>query len=338
MLRLPQALLLTTLLSSSPLLAVADELPKLLADPAKTSVSGLSSGAFMAVQYAVAFSGSTYGIGVVAGGPYNCALVNVGGIVTCMQGDPLGSNSYDAAKGFAVLGQIDPVENIAKEKVYLFSGTADNVVLQTVMDSVRDFFTDANVPAANLVYVNNFPAGHSFVSPDFGNLCQTNAAPYINECQAANGLYDQPEAILTQIYGPLKPKAASLSSKPAAFDQTQFASAEAKMADTGYIYVPASCQQTGGQSCAVHVVFHGCEQGATVKGIGDDVYSKVGYNQWADTNSIIVLYPQISPTSAVGGNPEGCWDWFGYTGLNFQVQSGQQLTAIRKMVQHLTAQ
>jgi predicted esterase len=85
----------------------------------------------------------------VAGGPYNCAFVNVGGIATCLQGIPLGSASYQAARGFAAIGQIDPVENLAKSKVYLFSGTNDPVVKQSVMDSVRDFYTLANVPAAN---------------------------------------------------------------------------------------------------------------------------------------------------------------------------------------------
>jgi len=40
----------------------ADALPALHADGARTSVSGLSSGAFMAVQYGVAFSGSVIGV------------------------------------------------------------------------------------------------------------------------------------------------------------------------------------------------------------------------------------------------------------------------------------
>jgi len=48
----------------------ADPPPALGADPSRTSVSGLSSGAFMAVQYQVAFSGSVIGSGIVAGGPY----------------------------------------------------------------------------------------------------------------------------------------------------------------------------------------------------------------------------------------------------------------------------
>src|SRR5690349_978678 len=54
----------------------AAELPKLPAlniDPHETSVSGLSSGAFMAVQFAIAHSSTIKGVGIIAGGPYYCA-------------------------------------------------------------------------------------------------------------------------------------------------------------------------------------------------------------------------------------------------------------------------
>jgi poly(3-hydroxybutyrate) depolymerase len=78
------------------------------------------------------------------------------------------------------------------------------------------------------------------------------------------------------------------------------------MAHTGYVYVPASCQSTAGKGCVVHVVFHGCRQVAG--DVGDYVYSKLGYNGWADTNNIIVLYPQVDPTAS-SVNPQGCWDW-----------------------------
>ena len=96
--------------------AQSAKLPALGADTAKTSVSGLSSGAFMTVQYGVAFSASTIGQGVVAGGPYNCAWINFGGIITCMSGSPNGSASYGATQGFAMFGQIDPVSNLATQK------------------------------------------------------------------------------------------------------------------------------------------------------------------------------------------------------------------------------
>jgi pimeloyl-ACP methyl ester carboxylesterase len=60
----------------SPAARATDALPALGADPSQVSVSGLSAGAFTAVQYLVAYSGSVVGAGVVAGGPYYCAAGN----------------------------------------------------------------------------------------------------------------------------------------------------------------------------------------------------------------------------------------------------------------------
>ena len=309
------------------------ELPKLGADPNKVSISGLSSGAFMAVQYDVAFSASTMGVGVVAGGPYNCTYVNLGGTKTCMEGSPIGIASYNAALGFAMWGQINPVANIAKQKVYLFSGTSDIVVKQSVMDSVRDFYRLAKVPAANLVYENKSDAGHAFISDAFGNACATNQPPYVNECTVGGSPYDQPAAILGHIYGPLKPKTKTLSAQPIPFDQTPYARPLSSLASTGYLYVPANCR-IAGTKCAVHVVFHGCLQSA--ESVGDAVYAKLGYNEWADANDIIVLYPQVNK-NILPINPNGCWDWWGYSGLNFQTKSGTQLQAIHAMVERLTS-
>lgn len=325
------ALLAMALLAAAAAAAQPAKLPALGADPARLSASGLSSGGFMALQYAVAFSASIMGVGVVAGGPYNCAYVTAGGIASCMAGTPTGVASYDAALGFAGLGEIDPVDRLKSQKVYLFSGTKDETVRRSVVDAVRDFFRAAGTPAQNMQYVRQVPAGHAFISANFGAACAATAPPYINECVVDGAPYDQPDAILTQIYGPLRPKATHLSAAPAPFDQSEFAAPPAGLAQTGYVYIPASCAAAGAR-CAVHVVFHGCQQSAGA--VGDAVYNRLGYNAWADANGIIVLYPQVD-AGAISANPEGCWDWWGYTGLDFQIRSGPQLAAVHAMLQRL---
>lgn len=312
----------------------AQALPTLHADSSRTSVSGLSSGAFMAVQYGVAYSSSVKGIGVVAGGPYNCAFVNIGGIMTCMSGVPTGSMSWVAAQGFGALGQIDQPSGISKLKVYVFGGTKDQVVHPEVVAATRDFFVAAGVTPKNLAYVNKFPAGHAFIAAAFGNACGTNGTPYIDQCPDRRIAYDQPKAILQHIYGPLSPPATALSSTVRPFDQTPFASVGSSLDTVGFVYIPKSCV-TDASHCGVHVVFHGCKQGA--QSVGSDVYSSVGYNRWADSNRLIVLYPQVVTSAVFPSNPEGCWDWWGYSGLNFQVRGGVQLTAIKSMVDQLTA-
>ena len=54
-----------------------------------------------------------------------------------------------------------------------------------------------------------------------------------------------------------------------------------------------------------------------------------GYNEWAETNNMVVLYPQ----SAKGtGNPYGCWDWFGFSGANYTSKTGVQMQAVRTLM------
>lgn len=51
----------------------AVSLPSLGASPNLTTVSGISSGGYMAVQMHVIYSGEFTGAGIVAGGPFYCA-------------------------------------------------------------------------------------------------------------------------------------------------------------------------------------------------------------------------------------------------------------------------
>jgi poly(3-hydroxybutyrate) depolymerase len=313
-----------------------DPLPALGADPAHTSVSGLSSGAFMAVQYQVAYSGSVMGAGVVAGGPYYCAAGNLLNAGICMGQVPFVPPNpalmVTAAQGFAALGQIDPLDGLQHDRIYVFSGTKDTVVYQQAVDATVSFFKEAGVPDGNLKYVNSLPAGHALITPSFGNDCAANAAPYISHCTVSHQSYDQPGALLKFIYGPLNAPAKQLSGKIIAFNQREFASAATAMADEAYAYVPQACSQ--GTACRVHVAFHGCKQSANV--VGNDFYQKTSYNQWADTNNIVVLYPQVN-ASSIPFNPQGCWDWFGYTGQNYALKSGLQMLAVNAMISRLTS-
>lgn len=318
---------------SDPVLA-ADALPSYHGDPLQTSVSGLSSGAFMAVQYQVAYSGTVAGAGVVAGGPYYCAAGSLANTPICMGQVPFVPPNpalmVTAAAGFAAAKQIDPLSDLQNARIYVFSGTQDKIVYQQAVDTTVSFFEQAGVPAANVEYVNDVPAGHAFITPTYGNSCPMNAAPYISHCVVAKHQYDQAGALLKQIYGSLKPPAKTLTGQIVPFNQREFASAATGMADTGYVYVPKSC--AAGAPCRVHVAFHGCKQSASV--VGDDFFSKTNYNYWADTNNILVLYPQVNATS-VPYNPDGCWDWFGYTGPNYALKSGLQMSAVNAMVGRL---
>lgn len=101
-----------------------------------TSVSGLSSGGYMAVQFDVAFSSSVKGAGIVAGGPYLCARGDQStatSVCSCVFGFCPSVGAIDtpglirATDQNAGRGAIDPTANLAEHRVWLFSGTADTV-------------------------------------------------------------------------------------------------------------------------------------------------------------------------------------------------------------------
>jgi hypothetical protein len=109
------------------------------------------------------------------------------------------------------------------------------------------------------------------------------------------------------------------------------------MAETGYVYVPGSCAAQ--QPCRVHIALHGCKQ--NFETIQDHYIQHAGYNEWADTNRLIILYPQTivgnpatDPFTPL--NPFGCWDWWGYTNFNYAVKAGRQISTIKAMLDRLT--
>ena len=55
------------------------------------------------------------------------------------------------------------------------------------------------------------------------------------------------------------------------------------------------------------VSFHGCKQ--STSNIQNQYVADTGLNNWAETNNIIVLYPQVVPSYVSPANPDGCWDW-----------------------------
>ncbi|AFQ49976.1 poly(3-hydroxybutyrate) depolymerase [Burkholderia cepacia] len=324
--------------------AAADPLPAYGADLQRTSVSGLSSGGFMAVQFDVAFSSRLIGAGIVAGGPFNCAGVNalippaVAATTLCMQ--PIGpapsaADSWRDARRFALRGEIDDPAGLRGQRIYVFSGAKDTVVSTRVVDQTARFYTLAQVPAANLQYRESPDAGHAFITnrPE-DNACSANASPYIDNCG-----FQQAHDIVRWIYGtpgkPLNPPAAQAGGKLLTFDQRAFdPQRSASLGATGYAYVPTDCERV---TCAVHVVFHGCVQ--NVEAVGEKMIRGVGYNEIADTNRLIVLYPQVGKSAV---NPLGCWDFWGYTSADplhpgFYRRDAPQMAAVMRMVQRLGA-
>ena len=61
---------------------------------------------------------------------------------------------------------------------------------------------------------------------------------------------------------------------------------------------------------------------------------RAGYLEIAETNRVVLLFPQIEP-SFQPLNPNGCWDWWGYEGEAYATQAGPQVRAVRRMIADL---
>lgn len=284
----------------------------------------------MAVQMHVAHSNRVSGAGALAAGPYYCAqgslwtasnhCMTPGGWTPLPRLELL-KNHTDR---FARERLIDPTENLAKARVWLFSGSQDRTVEPEVVDALGRFY---GLFKTKFVLVKDKPAGHAMVTENAGNACGATEPPFINDCD-----YDAAGQLLRHLLGSLSPPAAKPNGRLFAFDQQDFGNAKAiSMADAGYVYIPRACDT---ERCRIHVAFHGCRQG--IEAVGERFVREAGYNRWADTNRLIVLYPQVIARYLWWTfNPRGCWDWWGYTSARYATKEGPQIRAVLGMVERL---
>jgi hypothetical protein len=333
-------------------------------DRSSITVSGLSSGAFFAHQFHVAYSGLVNGAGIVAGGPYGC-VENIpnpwwafwtvpldrvsAAVVACthyLGDDVFGLRPAEpkADDSLTLIGEawnqhlIDAPGNLADDRVWLFHGKDDRIVPEPVADVLRQVYValgvnepklhvdwNSQATAANHgMPVVRFTGQSQFPVRD----CREHDPPFVIQCG-----YEAAEAFLRHLY-PESFQAASddphRDGSLMAFDQSEFfpaADDRTSLHRVGYLYLPRNC---GGEECRLHVAFHGCKQG--VDSIHDDFIRDAGYNRWAASNRIVVLYPQVT---ASAGNPNGCWDFWGYSGAGYYGQNGPQMRAVKGMVDRL---
>lgn len=327
--------------------ADSQQLPKLSAAPDGVSVSGISSGAFMAGQFQMAHAKKVVGAAIIAGGPYGCArsafsaftfgfgrqLANVSKAVNgCMLnlyaiwGVPNADRLARQAELLAEGGKIDPLDAVREDKVYLFSGQQDRTVVPAIVRAAERYFLKLGIPADNIKRVTNYPAGHAFVTEDHGGSCELSKTPFVVDCD-----YDQAGDLLRHIYGTLQARTPQATGRYLAFDQRPFVSGSADgLADEGQVYIPTACRNAAG--CRVHIAFHGCGQNAAQ--VGTAFVEGSGFARWGDSNRLIILFPQVKKSP---GNSQACWDWWGYTGDDFLTREGVQVQAVNRMLEHLAS-
>lgn len=360
--------LLASAFASVPASAL-ESLPSYNVNLEESSISGVSAGGFMAGQFHIAFSSKLKGVGIIAGGPYNCAQGSLYQATTqaggwdgrCMEHPDLLTDAfldelYQDALDLEAKGSIDSLENIMDDKVFIFHGTLDITVKTPVGDTIEPWYLKTGMSKGNIKY-ERFETGHTYPTDSFGNPCEFDTEPpWVSNCG-----YDGAGETLKHIYGDLNPRndSGQLTGKFIEFDQSEFLDpAPNSMQPKGVAYVPESC--TYGEECRIHTFFHGCEQvydsvpadrfgdnsSYDGKGIwskpypkmGDTIWKNSGLNKWADTNNFIILYPQAKKSYAPF-NPKGCWDWWGYINsggaYDYATKNGPQMKGIMKMMERL---
>lgn len=323
------------------------QLPALAADISQTSVSGISSGAYMAGQFQIAHSKIVSGAAIIAGGPYGCAesafadlmsgpgvaFLNLSKAINgCMLnalavwGVPDADLLADKTRKLAETGRIDPLSSLLGDRVYLFSGSNDHTVVPAIVKAAYDFYKRLGVPDSNLTYVSDMPAGHAFVTNDEGQACNITDKPYLVDCD-----YDQAGEVLKHIYGTLNPRVAAPTGEFMEFDQRPFVDGLIihGMENRGVAYIPPACAD-GTATCRVHIAYHGCAQNRAAA--GDAFIRESGYANWADSNALVILFPEAASSPV---NPQGCWDWWGYTAKDYLTRDAPQIEIVYRMLKQL---
>jgi poly(3-hydroxybutyrate) depolymerase len=287
-------------------------------DPFRISVSGMSSGAYMAGQLHLAHSSIFNGVAVVAGGPYYCAMGELSrGLGPCLKGGELDlAPLLDYARTAAAAGNVDDLANLDDDSVWIFHGALDPVVDQSSSVAAAALYAEL-ISEDAITLVTDVPVVHGFPTLNTGMPCDAFGEPFLNACE-----YDAAGEILATLYGELKERTTA-SGELMTIAQPGFDAAE--MLPQAYLYVPESC--AAGAACGIHVVVHGCSQSSAF--VADAFATGAGFNEWAEKNELLVLYPQVASSKLAPMNPYGCWDWWGYTDENYATKKGPQIMVIK---------
>lgn len=302
----------------------ADRLPKLAIDPARVMVAGLSAGAYMATQSHLAWPEIFSGAALVAGGPYGCAAGDLQRALSSgMQGEPAIDVAalVHTARQRSSQGQLGDLTALAGQHVYVLHGRHDKLVAASVSRAAAQLYEAlrAQIPglgSLDVTWDGERDFGHGLPLAAQGDGSAESNAAFLIRCG-----FDGAGAIFQHLYGEPPRRAETATGELRPFDQSALNGqhTDALLAETGYLYLPRSCMD--GARCGLLVVFHGCLQ--NVSAVGHAFVRDSGFNRWADVYNVAVLYPQTRAT-VKPLNPNACWDWWGYSGANYDTRQGVQ--------------
>lgn len=280
---------------------------------------GFSSGAHMVNKYHIIYSSHVNKVAMAAGFPwfyvdfndfatafpylFNASLLN-----DLYDIDDLNTRLDELYQN----NKIDNPDYLTNDYIYIFSSLYDaagdnsywieNIYSSIVDDESSQIKTNIKQIACDHAWLTD-----SNYDGELSDNCLANASPYM-----ANYNYDLAFEILQFLYG------VSSNSKQGYKENNLkkyvitdyiadgYNSDEIDFDDEWYVYKPKKCEKKKNK-CETIVVFHGC--GMSVSQIGTKFVLYNGLNEYANKNNLILIYPQLKPTSA---NFLGCWDWWGH--------------------------
>ncbi len=298
-----------------------------------TSVSGLSAGGYMANQFHLSHADTVIGAGIVAAGPYYCAQ---GSIMTALKSciskvpDDFPEDLLHTIEQGHESGQLAPAAHLKYDKVWMLHGTQDSRVIRPVSNALYQQY-EALLRPENLIYEQDQAFAHLMPTAASGDDCTQSNSPFVGKCG-----FDAAGKILSHIYGelnaPVSDAEVSQQGTLQRFEQAQIANLDnTGMHNTGFVFIPNSCKT--GSTCNLHISFHGCNQ--SIDNVDDAYAAQSGFNRWAASNQMIVLYPQVATSSIMPMNPQACWDWWGYTNSDYANKQGPQIKAVYEMMKNL---
>jgi poly(3-hydroxybutyrate) depolymerase len=297
-------------------------------DPGKITVSGISAGGQMAHQVHIAYSDLFNGAAIIAAGPYGCAEGSLSTAMSrCMGAADAVFESTEQAAAIRIAaeaGELADPANLENDPVWLFHGTLDTTMGAGLSDALAALYAEF-IPADQILYVSEIEAGHGFPAQGHGSGCTAMQPPFVIDCN-----YDAAGQLLQHLYPDLVAPAQGPE-----FELTELSlpgATEAGLSETAYLYIPPDCA-SGEQTCALHLVLHGCAQSAVQ--VGTDFIQQSGFLPWAQANDIVMAFPQVVPGAL---NPYACWDWWGYTGENYDTRDGAQMTVLANWIGGFTNQ
>jgi len=296
------------------------------------TLSGFSAGGSMAIQTHLSHSSMFSGLAVFSQVFYHCghrSLIEFG--IRCSKTGlglfPYGvSNSIADAKNLEQKGLIDPLANVAKQRIFIWTGDLDIYIPPDMVKKNLEFYNAIGVDPNEIQFTFFRNATHLIPTDDFGPPCNEDAghSMYLGNCNYP-GIYHALSYILKN--DSLQKTVPDLGQLKMYNQSAFYPDGDIKdvaMGTAGFIYIPKQCEE---QRCHLHLNFHGCNEWPPH--IAEQYILHSGFLPVAEANGIIVIFPL---TTKVPKNMDGCWDFYSYTGPNFATKTGAQIQVIKRML------